>query len=295
MGNAVIVVFGNTTEDVFLDVVRFGTTGESVLARHALRDVGGKGANQAVAAARAGADVTFVTAVGDDEAGGRLAGRLEGEPNLTLRIARRSCASDMSFIQVRADGQNIVVSTNACVRTLDPGRLTEIEMGPGDMLLLQGNLDPPVTFEAMRVARSKGAGVALNPSPFVGELDRFRPWCDLLVLNEHEAAALVDGDDMVRAMRRWVASGPGDAVLTLGSRGAVWYGRDEDVACPAPVVDVVDTTGAGDVFCGVLLAGTQRGESRNRALDRAVRAATLATTRRGAYSSIPRPDELETL
>ena len=288
-----LVVVGNTAEDLFLAVARFAEPGESCLAEVMARALGGKGANQAVAAARIGATVSFVTAVGNDEVGQRLATSLEREPFERVVIHRCCASTDMSFIQVDPDGRNLVISTHSCALGLDDHHLANLAFGPSDTLLTQANLDLEVTERLIRRARNAGAYVALNPSPSVEGLERLVAHADLLILNEREAEQLGEGCDAVQAMRAWIAAVPDgapwprEAVVTLGPRGAEWVTREETLAERAPPTTPRDTTGAGDVLCGVLLARRLMGADRASALRDAVHAASASTTRVGTFGTSP--------
>lgn len=286
-----LVVVGNTAEDLFLTVARFAEPGESRVAEVMARGLGGKGANQAVAAARTGAKVSFVTAVGSDEVGQRLATSLEREPFERVFIHRCSASTDMSFIQVAPDGQNLVISTRSCALGLDEHHLANLAFGPGDTLLTQANLDLEVTERLICQARNAGAYVALNPSPTVEGLERLVVLADLLILNEREAEQLGDGCDALQATRAWIAampdsaSWPREAVVTLGPRGAEWLTGEETLTERAPPTSPRDTTGAGDVLCGVLLARRLMGADRASALRDAVHAASASTTRIGTFGA----------
>jgi len=279
----VIVVVGNTAEDVFFRVDAFTEPGESRLAEPLGRTLGGKGANQALAAAYHGADTVFVTALGADDAGHRLAAILQQAPFRELRVHRMGATTDVSFIQVAPDGQNVVVSTHACARHLEERHLDHLPLGPGATLLLQANLDLGVTAKLMLDARAAGAYVALNPSPSVSGLPDLLPLADLLVLNEPEAMMLGGGPDALAAARRLTRNGACIVVVTLGPRGARWSQGDVDIEMPTRMVAAVDTTGAGDVFCGVLLAERDAGSDPASSLRAAVDAAAVTTTHVGAH------------
>lgn len=278
-----IVVVGNTAEDAFLRVDAFAVPGESRIGEAVGRALGGKGANQALAAARHGADTVFVTAVGIDGAGHRLAAILQRAPFREVRVHRTGATTDVSFIQIAPDGQNVVVSTNACARRLGERHLRDLPLGPGTTLLVQANLDLAVTAQLMVDARAAGAHVALNPSPSVAGLSDLVGLADLLVMNEREALALGGGRDARAAARRLTRHGACDVVVTLGPRGARWSRGGTDIEAPARTVAAVDTTGAGDVFCGVLLAERDAGADPESALRAAVEAATRTTTHVGAH------------
>ncbi len=283
-----VLVFGNATVDLIQRVVALPKPGETVLSQGLERCAGGKGLNQALAAARAGAAVHLVAPIGDDSDGAFLRTALAPESGLTADWRVLAAPTDVSTIWVAADGENAIVSTATCARGLTPGEVPVAlaSLTAGDVLVLQGNLSATTTESAARLARDLGARVVLNTAPVAWDLLPVLACVDIVVANEPEARTLTDatGD---AALTRLRALGPSCAILTRGSRGAVMAHGDRVVTIPAPNVRTIDTAGAGDVAVGTLAAGVALGEPADTSLRFAVEAASLSVTRPGTTSSFP--------
>lgn len=289
-------VIGNLCRDTTLAIDRFPAPGETIVAIESRVGLGGKGLNQAVAAARAGAAVTLHAAVGPGEADA-LASRLAGEPGLALCLVDGTAATDTSTILVRPDGENLIVSTCEAARAFDPLRGGILDgIAPGDILLLQGNLAASATRDCLRAGRRGGALTVLNPSPWPDDAPA-PDWrdVDLLVANRHEGAALAGAADPEEAASLLLAAGVGAVAVTLGSAGIVLRDAVGRVTVAASTVPVRDTSGAGDVFCGVLVGLLARGTPRDEALARATAAASLSVTRPGALAACPTAAEIAAL
>jgi ribokinase len=267
-----VVVIGSLNVDVVATVPAHPRPGETVLATSLQRRAGGKGANQAVAAARAGSAVRIVGCVGDDGDGAdyvaRL-GRLGVDTSAVRRVA--GVATGTALVVVDESGENSIVvapGANAEV-TLDDVRA--VPLTPADVVLLQLEVPLDVVTGAVRHATDAGARVVLNVAPYAELPEDVLSMADPVLANEHEAALL--------------ATTPRSLVVTRGAQGARWErnGRAEDtLEVAAPSVDVVDTTGAGDVFAGTLAAALAAGAARSAAMQAAVAAAAEAVTRAGA-------------
>ena len=286
-------VVGNLCHDTSLAVARFPVPGETLVAHGSVVGLGGKGLNQAVAAARAGAAVTLHAAVARGEVA-RLSAALAGESGLALRLAGQDRPTDTSTILVRGDGENLIVSATGCAQAFDP--VPELgALGPGDVLVMQGNLDLARTRACLAAGWCAGALTMLNPSPVfaAGEPD----WADIdiAVLNRGELATVTGIDDPLAGTAALLARGVGAVAVTLGAAGALYRANDEVITAPAPAVAARDASGAGDVFCGVLAGLLSRGVARGDALGRAVAAASLAVTRTGALASCPGAAEIAAL
>jgi ribokinase len=259
-----VVVVGSLNVDSVVTVERHPKPGETVLGGDLQTLFGGKGANQAVAAARVGADVAMVGRVGDDAFGSRYIDRLR---ELGIDVAAvqidRDRVTGHAAIAVAADGENTIIvspGANAAVTTEDLALVDAL--GPGDVLLAQLELDLGVVSDAARRASEAGARVVLNLAPYADLPEDVLELADPVVVNEHEAELLEHAGLMTRSL-----------LVTLGGEGARWDG----VAVPAAPVDrVVDTTGAGDAFCGALAAALASGASREDALRAAATAGAEA-------------------
>ena len=286
-------VVGNLCHDTSLAVARFPVPGETLVAAGSIVGLGGKGLNQAVAAVRAGASATLHAAVARGEVA-QLSAALAGESGLALRLAGQDRPTDTSTILVRGDGENLIVSATGCAQAFDP--VPQLgPLGPGDVLLMQGNLDLARTRACLAAGWCAGALTMLNPSPVfaAGEPD----WADIdiAVLNRGELATVTGIDDPLAGTAALLARGVGAVAVTLGAAGALYRSADDVITAPAPAVMARDASGAGDVFCGVLAGLLSRGVARGDALGRAVAAASLAVTRTGALASCPEAAEIAAL
>jgi ribokinase len=253
--------------------------------------------NQAIVAARAGANVEFVTALGDDENAARIGVRLEAE-GLTSKL-QILChgQTDRSIILVGQDGENMIVSTDRQAKSLrlDDMRDALDRLTQGDLLLMQGNLSQVVTEGAFTAAREAGALCMLNPAPITWSYDALLPLVDVLVVNEVEALMLTGMVDPDRAASQLRARGCDAVIVTLGAAGALLRSAGSCADLPAPPVEACDTTGAGDVFVGVLGAALADGVALESACRWAIRAASLSVTRPGTSESFPSRAELALL
>jgi len=270
-----VCVVGSVNLDIGFDVQNLPRPGETALAGSVRSTPGGKGANQAVAAARAGADVQFVGAVGDDAAAAQLRAHLEANGVGTDGLITVPGRSGTAVVIVDAGGENIiVVAPEANGRlTLDASALRR-PIADSDVLLLQLEIPLATATAAAREAHAAGVAVILNASPAGGnrsELSQLAELTDVLVVNETEAA-------------QWIWPVP-HKVTTLGARGAGYTGDGADFTVSAPKVAALDTSGAGDVFAGVLAANWA--DDRDRALRRACAAGALATLVPGAGNCAP--------
>lgn len=297
--------------------------GETLASASLVTVLGGKGANQSVALARAGASVRHVGRIGTADAA--LLDTLVAAGVDCARVERVDGSSGHAIIQVDAAGENAIVLHGGANRGFDAVAL-EAALGDareGDWLLVQNECD--ALEAAFGIARARGLRVAFNPAPMdAGVAALELGSLDLLVVNETEALELAaalgvaagdapaegaidgaidgagdapadgtGGDGAVAALARRLPDVP--LVVTLGARGAVLVAGGRRTVVPAPSVDVVDTTGAGDTFVGYLLAGLVAGAEPAAALARAVAAGSLATTRAGATPSIPTAADVDAI
>ena len=296
MSPAKVVVIGNCTLDIAFRVPRFPRPGETLLARDSTRDLGGKGANQAVAAARSGVPVSLSAAVGGDEIGNAVRARLAEEGVGLDHVATRAVPTDESIIYVTPEGKNSIVSTHAAAASMDMTlvRPALAAAAPGDIVLMQGNLPHDLTLGCLEAARCGQSVTVLNPAPIQYGYDAVWPFVDCAILNEVESEDLTGSADPVAAAQRLLARGVRHVIVTLGARGALVAREDGATqAIPADTVAAVDTTGAGDVFCGVFVAATARGLQAEPAARAAARAATLSVTRHGTQRAFPNRAEID--
>ena len=286
-------VVGNLCRDTTLAVPRFPVPGETLVADGSRTGFGGKGLNQAVAAARAGATVVLHAAVGPGEASA-IAAAFGDEARLDLCLVEGAAPTDTSTILVRPDGENLIVSACAAARGYDPTVVTGAIEG-GDLVLMQGNLARAATLAVLHEARRLGALTVLNPSPLWDDGGPVWRDVDLLVANAGELRALTGEAEPSTGAAALVTAGAGAVAVTLGARGILYQDGDARHAIAAGPVAVLDTTGAGDVFCGVLVGLMAGGFERHDALARATAAASLSVTRAGALAAVPTAAELAAL
>jgi ribokinase len=291
-----VIVVGSLNLDLVAEVARLPRRGETLLAEGHSRALGGKGANQAVSAVRHGVGVAMIGCVGADAEGRRLADALadEGIDVSGIRV-RDDAATGAAHITVDPEGSNTIVvipAANGMLSAADVRR--ELRRLPApDVLLVQ--LEIPL--DAVQEATSgTEARVVLNPAPARSLPSELVRQVDVLVPNVPELGALTGGDaprtlEDITARGRRLADGRA-VVITMGEEGALVIDGDRTTHVPAPRVDAVDTTGAGDAFCGSLAAGLAAGSSLVDAASDAVRVASRSTLRRGALEAIPTTDEI---
>ncbi len=292
-----VLVLGNAGVDLSLRLPRLPLAGETLVGSGLARAPGGKGLNQAVVAARTGADTWFLAPVGDDPDGRFVAAQLAAEALASLRLVRVACATDVSVLMVGADGENSIVTAGPCAEALDAATAAEFaaNAAAGDVLLLQGNLSQGTTLAAARAGARRGALVMLNAAPLRWPADPVLAQCTLAIANRLEAAQITRRDDPHAAARALRGMGPSSAVVTLGAAGCVYAVQTGTHDLPAMPAHAVDTTGAGDTVCGVLAACLARGWAVPDGLQAAQQAAAITIARPGAYSALPRCDDLARL
>lgn len=285
-------VVGNATLDLTYRVARFPAPGETCLCTARHNGPGGKGLNQAVASARAGASVVLHAPLGKDAAADQLRAILKGEQGLRLNAwVRADLPSDESSIWVSESGENVIVSTADCARSVCPD---EVEMAlqqtvAGDILAMQGNLTEQTTHAALAAGKSAKLTTVLNPAPVGYALQPLSGLVDVLVVNRVEAEAF--GLDVAPGPLSEFARRLGGAVVvTLGAESVVFALPDGTVGeQPVEAVEPVDTTGAGDAFVGTLCAALEYGVPLRRAIAQATFAGREAVLNLGALTPASRP------
>jgi ribokinase len=287
-----ILSFGSFCIDHVYRVPHFVRPGETLAALDYQVFAGGKGLNQSLAIARAGAKVSQAGSIGED--GRWLIEILQREGVDVSHVHLASVSTGHARIQVDPSGENSIVLIGGANRTISPEQIDDVlrSFGPGDSLLLQNEVSH--VEHLLRSGKARGMHIVFNPAP-MDEFAKSLPLelVDLLIVNEVEAAGLTGVDDvesMLTTMRQRVPQTT--VVLTLGGAGAIWQSPDKRFHTPAVPVQVVDTTGAGDTFIGYLMAGLEQDSSPERAMALAAKAASLCVSRRGAADSIPTRDEV---
>ena len=289
------LVLGNVAVDETMQAPVLPAAGATVLVGPPMRDLGGKGANQAIVLYRATSDVRFVATIGDDDAGQWIVAELSAEGFDTSHLIRIPGASDRSLIFVGPDGDNAIASTSHCSDALSPAHAQAAVNAaqPGDVLLLQGGCTFETNRAAIAAAKARGLRIVFNPSAMRAGFETLLDGLDLVVVNSGEAKVLVGEGAPVKQAQRLVERGVRDAVVTLGARGSVGAGHGGNRAVPPAPATVIDTTGAGDTYLAVLATALfARGTPMWMAMAQASFAAALAVSRRGTRAAFPTRDEL---
>lgn len=296
-----IIVIGSSNTDLAIKTDSIPEPGETVIGGKFMMTAGGKGANQAVAAARLGGDVAFVTKVGDDMFGDESRARYvkEGLPEKFL-LVEKGTPSGMALITVDAKGENCIVVAPGANNTLSPADVDAVrgEIEAADYLLMQLEVPMETVEHAAEIAAASGTKVILNPAPAAKLSESLIANLYLVTPNRTECQLLsglrIDSDeDARRAAARLMEMGARNVIITLGSRGSLVCTADECTLVEACRVKAVDTTAAGDVFNGALCVALSEGRTLVEAARFASRASAISVTRMGAQSSIPCRAELE--
>ncbi|MEH1126558.1 ribokinase [Micromonospora sp. CPCC 206061] len=289
-----VVVAGSANMDLVATAPALPRPGETVLGNDFTMVPGGKGANQAIAASRAGASCSFLGAIGSDAFGVTLKARLaaSGVDSAHARVVYGS--SGVALVVVNAKGENTIVVTPGANRAF--GALTEAELATikgADVLVCQLEIPVETVTQAAVAARAAGVRVLLNAAPARDLPDELLAAVDLLVVNEGEAQAILgSGSEDPAALLSVVPR----AVVTLGDEGAWYVSRDgEGTRVPAFKVDTVDSTAAGDAFTGALAVAWGEGRDLVDAVRWACAAGAVCARRLGASVSLPTRDEIDTL
>jgi ribokinase len=298
-----VFVVGSINQDFVMYVERRPEPGETVTDAQLSKGNGGKGANQAAAAALLGAGVIFLGRVGDDGFGEPLVEALADKGiDTSLIEAAPDSSTGTAFITVTPDGENAITVAPGANRRLIPDDVDTASeaIGEARVLVAQMEVPPEVVLRAVEVAAGSGARALVNLAPPFEVPRALLERLDPLVVNEHEAAFLlgerVEGvEGALSAAPELLALGPKSAVITVGEAGAVFAEGESTKHLPAPKVDVVDTTGAGDAFVGALAVRLAQDASLEDAVAYAVRAGAAAVTKEGAQGALPTPEVVEAL
>ncbi|MFM7065172.1 MAG: ribokinase [Actinomycetes bacterium] len=297
-----MVVVGSLNQDLVLSVERMPEPGETVFGSSLERNAGGKGLNQAVAAARLGAPVTMVGSTSADSAGDFLMRVVDAEGIDGSGVSRVEGFAGTAVIEVDAAGANrivVVPGANELV-TGDQVRTALAVIPDIAIVLTQGEVPPDAVMAAMQVGRERGARTILNPAPVQDYPDELYANVDIAIPNEHEVA-LITGHpsdtsaDATAAARALAERGVGTVVVTRGARGSVWASLTRNGSCGIFPVKAIDTVAAGDAFCGAFATALAEGNSLSEALRWGSAAGALAATKAGAVPSLPDREAVETL
>jgi ribokinase len=293
----VITVFGSTNLDLIGTVSRIPKPGETVPGGSFAMAAGGKGANQALAAGRAGADVRMIAAAGSDSFADDALKllRAAGVDLSGVRIAEGPTGIAMIFVD--ADGENVIAILPGANATVSPAdaEIALDGLGIGSILVVQQEVPQAATRRALELARARGVVSILNTAPFLPTTREVAELASIVVANETEFALLTGAglDRLDAAMVDWAQAQNQTVIVTLGGEGARAATPTAQFSVPALKVEPVDTVGAGDTFVGYLAAGLDRGLDLEAAMRRAGVAASLACLKPGAQPAIPLAAEVE--
>lgn len=297
-----IIVVGSSNVDLTVRVRRLPLPGETIRGATLLRTNGGKGANQAVAAARLGADVVFITCLGNDASGGMLSAQFAADGIDTSCIKLSATPTGTALIFVDDNAENCIAVAPGSNNDLLPADIDAARstMEGASYLLVQLVIPMPTVVRAVELAHSLGIKTIMNPAPMnpVPEDLFSRIW--LITPNQTEAEQLTgvhveSEDDAARAAEVLFAKGVKNVIVTLGSKGSLVCTPEGREFVPSRKVKAIDTTGAGDVYNGALVAALSQGKSLIEAARVATLASSIAVTRMGAQTSAPYANEIESL
>jgi ribokinase len=301
MKNPSVVVLGSVNMDFIYQVKQLPSPGETIAASHYFQAAGGKGANQAVAAARQGANVNFIGCIGADDTGQAVRSGLQREgisvEHLTIVDAS---PTGIASIYVDDSAQNnivVVAGANACVN-VENIRAATVPISEASCLLCQFETPIESFVAAAKIARANKTTVILNPSPMLSIEQSIFELVDVLILNELEAKQVTQQGDILLAAKTLLKYGILHVIVTMGSRGVMHSSNDAKAMhrqYSAFTVNAIDSTGAGDTFAGTFAAAIAQGMDVKIAIQRAQAAAAICVTQRGAQPSIPHSAEVDRL
>jgi ribokinase len=303
MDSKKIVIVGSCNTDMVIKADRLPIPGETILGGTFFMNPGGKGANQAVAASRMGGKVTLISKTGNDVFGKQSVMLYHSENiNTDFVFSDPGLPSGVALITVDANGENCIVVASGANASLSPSDINKAagEIESAGLVLMQLEIPIETVEYVAEIANKKGIKVILNPAPARALSDKLLKCLYIIIPNKSEAEILsgikvTDYETAMQAADIISARGVDNVVITLGSQGALIKERDEYHYVDAYKVESVDTTAAGDSFCGSMCVGLSEGKSILDAVKLAARAAALTVTRMGAQSSIPYRSELSSL
>ncbi|QQN33994.1 MULTISPECIES: ribokinase [Rahnella] len=296
-----LVVLGSINADHILNINHFPQPGETVIGKQYTVAFGGKGANQAVAAGRSGADISFIACVGDDDIGERVRKQLASDHIDTHPIeAIKDTTTGVALIFVNAEGENVIGIDAGANKAVTPEYLDRYKQQVIGASALLMQLESPLetVIAASKIAKDNGTQVILNPAPACELPDELLARVDIITPNETEAEKLTgikvdSNEDAARAANALHDKGITTVIITLGSKG-VWLSQNGDGKLVAGFrVKAVDTIAAGDTFNGALVTALLEGKPMDSAVRFAHAAAAIAVTRPGAQPSVPWRKEID--
>ena len=295
-----ILVLGSSNTDMTVKTPTLPAPGETVLGGVFTMSAGGKGANQAVAAKRSGGDVSFICKVGKDVFGDNSVRHYEEEGIDVSGILRSDKPSGVALITVDNEAENcIVVASGANLDFTDADMdASEAAIKSCDILLMQLEIPVPAVLKAARIAHEAGAFVVLNPAPYAGLPEEIFKYISLFIPNETELSSfsgmpVTDKESAVAAAKVLFGKGVEKMIVTMGSKGSLILDGGEPWLVHARKVRAVDTTGAGDTYCGAICVALSEGKSLKEAAEFASAVSALSVTKMGAQTAIPTRTEAD--
>ena len=290
-----ILILGSSNTDMTVKTPALPAPGETVLGGVFTMSAGGKGANQAVAAKRVGGEVSFVCKVGNDVFGDNSVKHYEDEGIDVSGILRSDKPSGVALITVDKDAENcIVVASGANLDFTDEDiTASEAALRSCDILLMQLEIPVPTVLKAARIAHEAGAFVVLNPAPYAELPEEIFKYISLFIPNETELASFSGMPVTDKESAAAAAKGVGNMIVTMGSKGSLILDGGEPQFVLARKVKAVDTTGAGDTYCGSICVALSEGKTLKEAAEFASAVSALSVTKMGAQTAIPTRAEAE--
>ncbi len=293
-----ITIIGSINFDLISYCEKLPKTGETILGSKVIMASGGKGANQALAAMRAGAKVKFYGAVGNDEFAKLALSELKAQGADLSNVKQYNCATGLANITVDAKGNNIIIVVAGANKKIDIGvAKTAIKnMKQGDILLLNQEIPPKVIKTALEMSKKANILSILNIAPFIKETKQLAALSDVLIANEVEFNALVGKkiafENIFEQVKKYAKENQQIIIITLGENGAIYADQENFGHIKAPKISAIDTVGAGDCFCGVFANSLEAEFPLRKAIKTAVFAGALATLKTGAQTSFPNKSEI---
>ncbi|WP_372931883.1 ribokinase [Mariniphaga sediminis] len=294
-----ILVIGSSNADLIATMEQFPVAGETIEGVSFQQAMGGKGANQALAAHRAGGDVTFITSLGNDVNGQNAFQYYKNEGlDVSLSLLTDNEPTGTAMIWVDKKGENSIVIIPGANKELTPEYIIAVEekIANADFIVLQMEIPYETVKTICEIAVKKGKKILLNVAPACHLDDDILKAVHVLVVNETEAE-IISGEKMEELgeeaiVNKLLIMGVQNVVLTLGKEGSLFKNKEEQLKIPAFKVDTIDSTAAGDTICGAMVAELSKGHRMKEALEFATAAAAICVTRMGAQPSIPSEKEV---
>lgn len=295
-----IIVIGSANTDMVVKAKKLPLPGETLLGGTFFMNAGGKGANQAVAAARLGGNVTLVTKVGNDIFGKQTVDSLKKEGiNTDFVFVDDAAPSGTALIMVNEEGENCIVVAPGANANLLPADISIIKnINEAEIILMQLEIPMETIAAVAKIAKANHQKVIINPAPAQKLNDELLKGLFLITPNETEATLLTgikveDETTASQAAEVFLKKGVQNVIITLGKQGAYFQKADLKIKIPAPIVKALDTTAAGDTFSGAIAVALTEGKDWECAIKFAIEAASISVTRMGAQSSVPYRNEMD--